>query len=183
MSKTTILVLTMLAAACGKDEGKPAAEPPVTEDEAPETAPPGEPMPPKEKPATTASSNDVDLTFSGAFNATLKGKAGLCSVRKSGPMPGATWQVRSEELGVKPDFNLSIISETKSFDDPAMVVNVTGDNRTSYARKRGSKDVKLVVAHDGTSAELDVLLEHVASSAGDLHVVGTIKCPTPKVFE
>lgn len=180
-----LVVLGLAAAACGKEEEKPAgggptatpertAEDVAVEKENAAVAP--------RKPARPKSDNQVDLTFTGALTATLKGKAGSCSLRKSGPMPGATWQVRSEELAAQPPLELVIISETSSFDDPSIVVNVTGEARTSYARHRGKPDARLVVARDATSAELDVEMKQVVGG-GKLRVVGTIKCSAPDVFE
>ena len=188
MTKTTVLLLVLgMAAACGKEEAKPAGgggAPEATGGKTPEqlAVEKENAAPVAPKPKAPRSDNDVDLTFSGAFSATLKGKAGSCSLRKSGPMPGATWQVRSEELGAQPPFNLTIISETAEFDDPSMVVNVTGDGRTSYARHRGKPDARLVVAKDATSAELDVEMKEVVGGR-KLRVVGTIKCSKPDVFE
>lgn len=179
------MILCVVLAACGKDEGKPAGggAPATTPEKTAEqlAIEKENQQPPMPKPAPAASPNDVDLTFEGAFAAKLTGKAGMCSVRKSGPLPGATWQVRSEELGATPDFDLTIISEEKSFDDPSIIVNVKGDARASYGRHRGGKDAKLVVARDGTSAELDVILKKVAAAGEDLHVTGTIRCPAPSV--
>ena len=184
MSKTTIL-LAMLAtaAACGKDEGEPPGKR-ITET-AKDVETPDAPAPAsaKPEPATPRSENEVDLTFTGAFTATLKGKAGMCSRRKSGPIPGATWKVSSADLGVTtPTFDITIITEPKTIQNPAIIVNVKGDQRASYARPLDQKDARLALAEDATSAELDVVLKKVAAK-NQLHVVGSIKCAKPDVFE
>jgi hypothetical protein len=187
-----LLVVLALAPACGKDEGKDggkaagggAAATPEgkTAEELAIEKENAAPVPPK-KPAAPRSENEVDLTFSGAFSATLKGKAGMCSLRKSGPIPGATWQVRSEELGASaPTFDFTIIAEPDKFQDPTAIVNTKGDRRASYGRARGANDAKLVLAEDATSAEVDLVLKQVAGK-GELKVVGTIKCSQPDVFE
>jgi hypothetical protein len=195
MNRLTILLVLLGTVACGKDEG--AAPPPVPgADPAPEVPPTAAKTPEQlaiekesAQPVTpragaTRSNNDIDLTFSGAFTARLQGKGGLCTLRKRGPMPGTTWQVRSDELGVRtPTFDLTILSETASFDDPAIIVNQSGEGRASFARHRGKPDAKLVVAHDATAAELDIVLENVDSHAAELHVVGSIRCPTPAIFQ
>jgi hypothetical protein len=129
------------------------------------------------------SDNRVELIFAGAFPARLSGEAGRCSLRRSGPIPGATWQVRSEELGVTPAFSLTIIAEPDAFDDPSIVVNVTGENRASYARRPGSRDDRLALAQDATSADVDVELKLVGTTSESLRVTGTIRCSAPFVTE
>ncbi|HUS62936.1 MAG TPA: hypothetical protein VMZ28_00285 [Kofleriaceae bacterium] len=185
IQRTIFLVVLSLAAACGKDEGKPAEPAPSETKTAEQLAIEKEnaaPAEPKTRPASPKSDSDVDLTFSGAFSATLKGKAGSCSLRKSGPIPGATWQVRSEELAVTPPLDLTIIAEPKAFQNPTMIVNLRGDRTTSYARPENQKDAKLVLAEDATSAEVDVELVAVVGG-GKLRVAGSIRCSKPSVFE
>lgn len=124
---------------------------------------------------------DVALSFDGAFSASLEGKAGTCSLRRSGPMPGATWRVHSDDLGVAPSFELTIIAEADAFDDPSVVVNVVGTERVSYARRRGQPVESVTLARDGTSAQLDLRLTPVAATGEALHVKGTLGCVTPLV--
>lgn len=182
MSKTTILlVMLATAAACGEDEGKPPEK--LLAETAKDVVTPDAPAPARPRAAAPKSDNEVDLTFTGAFTATLKGKAGMCSRRKSGPILGSTWQVHSVDLGVsKPAFDFTIITEPKTIQNPAMVVNVKGEQRASYNRPLDQEDARLALAEDATSAEIDVVLKKVAGK-DTLHVVGSIKCAKPDVFE
>jgi hypothetical protein len=127
-----------------------------------------------------ASKNQVDLTFEGAFSARLSGAAGRCSLRQSGPIRGATWQVGSAELNVSPDFRLTIIAEPGGFDDPSITVNVTGAERASYGRRRGRPEPGITLAEDATSATIDVSLR-VLGGTQTLRVTGTIRCAAPLV--
>lgn len=132
-------------------------------------------------PRQAAASNEVDLTFEGAFSARLSGSSATCSLRRSGPIPGATWQVRSDTVGDTPAFQLTIIAEAASFDDPSVVVNVTGAERASYTRRPGRSPAGLTLSEDATSATIDLQLTRVAAAGPPLHVKGTIRCPAPLV--
>jgi hypothetical protein len=182
MKTIRVLLLAALISvvACGcAPEPAPQAddviESPAIAADVPQAAPRPDSAPP--------SDNTVDLTFAGAFSARLSGKAGRCSLRRSGPIPGATWQVRSEELGVAPTFSLTIIAQPDAFDDPSIVVNVTGENRASYARRAGSRDERLALAQDAMSADVDVELKLVGTTSESLRVTGTIRCSAPFVTE
>lgn len=128
-----------------------------------------------------AAPNAVDLTFSGAFEARLTGSEATCSLRRSGVLAGATWRVRSEASGATPAFELTIIAEADAFDDPSVVVNVTGAERASYARRRGQPAPGITLARDATSAEIDLPLTRVAAAGPPLQVRGTIRCSAPLV--
>lgn len=142
-----------------------------------------ESLPAAPRPASApVSDNTVDLTFTGAISATLSGQAGRCSLRRSGPIPGATWQVRSEELGVEPNFSLTIIAEPGEFSDPSIVVNIMGENRASFARRRGGAgDERIALAEDAASADVDVELGLVGAPSESVRVTGTIRCSAPLV--
>jgi len=142
-----------------------------------------ESLPATPRPAAPpVSDNTVNLTFTGAISATLSGQAGRCSLRRSGPIPGATWQVRSEELGVEPNFSLTIIAEPGEFADPSSVVNVVGGNRASFARRRGEAgDERIALAEDAASADVDVELGLVGAASESVRVTGTILCSAPHV--
>jgi hypothetical protein len=67
--------------------------------------------------------------------------------------------------------------------DPSIVVNVTGENRASYARRAGSRDERLALAQDATSADVDVELKLVGATSESLRITGTIRCLAPLVTE
>jgi hypothetical protein len=129
-----------------------------------------------------ASANEVALTIEGAITAKLEGRAGSCSLRKSGAIPGATFQVRSEELGVTPAFNLTVIAEANAFQDPTIALNVTAPERAHYVRNRAKKNSaeRIMLAEDATSADLDVTLQGVATP-GTVRLKGSIRCAKPLV--
>lgn len=176
----TILAVAILGTmGCGGGDvqqtqpgGAARAEQAVAQEQAPSAPAPARP---------SASTSEVDLTFEGAFTAQLVGSAGRCSLRRSGVMAGATWQAGSSELGVEPAFELTIIAEAESFDDPSVVVNVTGANRASYARRRGKPDPALTLARDASSVTIDLQLPRIGSTGAPLHVKGTIRCSAPLV--
>ncbi|MBX3221777.1 MAG: hypothetical protein KF795_14770 [Labilithrix sp.] len=118
----------------------------------------------------TESKNEVDLTFTGDITATLKGKAGTCG----GVPGGASFQVRSADLGVDPAFELAVvILEEEDWPQPTTVLNVTSGDKASYT---WSKTAGTVVAQrDRSRVDFDVELGKVAA-AGKVTVKGSIVC-------
>lgn len=192
MSKRILLLALTGALACNDKgstpagTGAPAADPEAKTAEQLAIEQENQQVVPKKSPPQ-APNNDVALTFEGAFEATLEGKGGTCAVSVGGPMPATSWQVQSTAFGATPEFELSIIAEEgAAFDNPTVIVNVRGAERASYVRNRANKkkpetEKLLKLARDGTSAELDLVLQRFPEKGEPLHVVGTIRCEKPVV--
>jgi hypothetical protein len=117
-----------------------------------------------------ASNNDVDITVTGEFSATLKGKAGTCG----GVEGGASFVVKSEELGVSPTFEIAvIILSEEDWPTPPTILNVKEPNKASYAWNKTAGTV--VAQRDRSKVELDADLKNVATG-GIVHVKGSIVC-------
>ncbi|MCW5832660.1 MAG: hypothetical protein KIS78_09645 [Labilithrix sp.] len=100
----------------------------------------------------------------------MKGKAGTCG----GVSGGASFQVRSEELGVDPPFELSVvILGEEDWAEPPTVLNVTSGDRASYVWNKTAGTV--VAQRDGSRVEFDVELGRVAA-AGSVTIKGSIVC-------
>jgi len=119
---------------------------------------------------TTTSKNDVDLTFTGDIDVTLKGKAGTCG----GIEGGASFQVRSEELGVEPSFELAVaILGEEDWAKPPTVLNVKTGDKKSYVWKKTEGTV--TAQRDRSRADFDVTLANVVGG-GSVTVKGSIVC-------
>lgn len=189
-SSLTLAVVVLLAA-CRSEEKQPASDSPAPAPSASSSAPADSPIsaaPSKttdspapgagKEAAAPAGPGQVDLSFEGALTARLAGSAGRCSVM-SGAVEGASFQVRSSELGVAPDFELTIlVTSEEEWASPSIVLNVKGPERASYARNtmKPRAEDKIALARDVTSAEIDVELKQVAG-AGAVKIVGSIRCP------
>lgn len=118
----------------------------------------------------TPSKHDVDLTFTGELDVTLKGKAGTCD----GVEGGASFQVRSEELGVEPPFELAVvILGEEDWAKPATVLNVKSGDKPSYVWKKTKGTV--VAQRDRSRVDFDVTLDNLLGT-GTVTVQGSIVC-------
>src|SRR5687767_12518386 len=125
MKQVIGLAAALALLGCGKDDKKEESkDKPAPPKETPKEV--DEPVA-KEKKPPPESPNEVDLTFTGAINATLKGKGGICEKGL-----GANYGVRSAEFGVSPDFEMTIlVTSEDEWADPKVILNVR-DPRASY---------------------------------------------------
>jgi hypothetical protein len=106
----------------------------------------------------------------GDVTATLKGAAGTCG----GVSGGASFTVRSEELGVTPSFELAVvILGEKDWATPPTVLNVKEPAKASYAWNKTTGTV--VAQRDRSRVDIDAELKNVGGS-GTVKVVGSIVC-------
>jgi len=173
----TILVCAALALlGCGKDDPSSKKEP-AKEPAAPREVPP-DPEPAAKPPATPpASPNQVDLVFEGGVDAKLQGQGGTCAEGL-----GASFRVRSEELGVTPAFELSIlVTSEEEWTNPAIVLDVA-EPRGNWGRNKDKPPAgeTIDLARDRTQATIDTVLQPIGGGE-PVKVKGTIKCPPAKI--
>jgi hypothetical protein len=181
--RTGILLVAVLAAASCSDKKKadpgptqPAvpdpAKPSVADDE---TATEVEPDPGTGSAAPKPPATQVDLVLSGTVVATLKGAGGRCTCAAD----KATYQIRSGDLGVKPDFDLTVlVTSPEEWANPSIILNVKSPQRGSYGRnltKHRAED-KLSVAKDCTGVVLEDVVLRGISSKGEVTLKGSIRC-------
>lgn len=128
----------------------------------------------------------VNLTLKGEINATLSGNASGCSV-SDGIVKGAvSFSVNSKELGVQPDFNLSINGQ-KGADKGGVAVRLLVHKprlelvRNNIKPPPGDKAViqdDLTITVDSRLGELGG--GGVKADGKSVHIKGTVVCPPPK---
>ncbi|WP_437968920.1 hypothetical protein WMF04_06370 [Sorangium sp. So ce260] len=165
-------IAALALAAC--DTKDPGPGPAKADPPAPASSPAAAPVAPAPAKARPASSpNEVDLTFAGGLTATLRGKGGLCAKGL-----GANFEVRSDELGVTPSFQLNIlVTAENEWENPAITLNVS-EPRRSWARDRRTPPAgeSITLARDHTQAIVDTTLRAIPSGE-PVRVKGSIRCP------
>jgi len=178
-----VIVSGFLAACESRPPPRQEEPPPAPAQEAapaPATPPPAAPAP-AARMAGAQPPNQVDLAFDGAFTASLVGKAGRCGPFQRDPDRGATFSVRSEDLGVAPPFDLTIVvTSDAEWTNPPIALNLRGEPPVSYVRniRKPPPGDKVDLARDRSAAAVDVTLQQVAGSRR-VHVKGSIRCQAP----
>jgi hypothetical protein len=114
---------------------------------------------------------EIDLTFSGSTNATLKGTAGTCG----GVEGGFSARVRTEELGVSPNFELAvIILGEEDFAKPPTILNEKEGAKRSYGWN--GTDGTVVAQRDRSRVDFDGAVLKNVVGAETATVTGSIVC-------
>lgn len=120
---------------------------------------------------SAAGDAEVDLTFTGAIDATLKGTAGTCG----GLEGGFSVTVRSEDLGASPKLELAVvILGEEDWATPPTVVNEKEGARRSFGwdKKTGT----VVAARDRSRVDFaGALLKNVVA-AETITLTGSVVC-------
>lgn len=165
-----VLIAALVVGGCAKKESGPSAgEDQRKESEAAAIAAENAaPVPPKEPAGPPKNQATVDLTLSGAVERKLEGAIGTCgATRKDGKLQGGSYGVRSD------DIELQVIALTDDeLASPAVVLNLKGAERKSFARRPGQGTVTIDVKRGVT---VDVELKEVVG-ASTVRVVGTVTC-------
>lgn len=128
------------------------------------------------KPALAGPANEADLTFTGPVHAKLSGPGATCGKMLDGP----SFRVRSEDYGVEPKFEFSVVGGRSDWSGKgaAVILNLAGPPKQSWARNlvkpAAGDEVKLEAGERAVSIHLT--LKPVAAGAEPMIVQGTIRC-------